>query len=409
MLDLWSRILVLPFFALSFASYSQQSPHETAEEYFELGENEYRKSNWITAESFYDSCLAIVPNHFDAHYSRAIARENSGNLEGAISDYGILVHLNPEFTEGWWARGQLRFQIQHYAQAYEDFYALLRLPEDETNAVFFRRRYPDEGVSAIATLETMRSEIFNYLGLTAEKLDQDAVAILHFDKAVELDFDNADYYVNRSWVYEKMGSLESAKIDLERAIQIDPDNTLAKYNLARIQEANASHDQLIATYDDILIDQPGFSEAFAKRGLAKMNTGDFEGALSDYDSAIYYKSDNALLWMNRGIIRMQTADLPGAFSDLTKAIELRPSLEEAYLNRGNALMKLKRYDEAVLDYDRALLYYPELAMAYYNRGVAQYNMAEIELACKDIRRAVELGMPQAERTLERMCGGGGKG
>ena len=190
---------------------------------------------------------------------------------------------------------------------------------------------------------------------------------------------------------------------MERAILIDPQNTLAKYNLARIQQTNDSSEKLVHTYDNILKDQPGFSEAYAKRGLAKLKTGDLAGALLDYDSAIYFKSEDPLLWLNRGMIRMKLDDLPGAYSDLTKAIDLRPNLEDAFLNRGNVLMKMLRYEEAIHDYDRALLYYPGLAMAYYNRGLAHYNMTDKGLACKDLRRAVELGISKAEQTLEQMC------
>ena len=383
--------------------FGQQQRWRMATTYFDQGEQEYNRSNWATATAYFDSCLFLIPDHFDALYSRALSREKIGDLEGAINDYGAMIHSRPEFTEAWWSRAQLRYQMGRYDQAYEDFYALLSLPEDETNAIFFRERYPDGGVSGVSTLETMRAEVFNYLGLTTDKLEKWDISISHFDDAIALNPDRTDYYINRSQAFEQKGDLTSAEIDLERAISKDPTNTLAKYNLARIQEENASGQKLVTTYDAIIKDQPGFSEAFAKRGLAKMQIGDLHGALIDYDSAIFYKSDDPLLWLNRGIIRTRLTDLPGAFSDLSKALDLRPDLDQAYLNRGNVLMKMERFNEAILDYDRALLYYPEMASAYYNRGIAHYNTLEKDLACKDIRRALELGMDQAKSTLDRMC------
>ena len=75
-----------------------------------------------------------------------------------------MIHLQPEFTEALWNRAVLRYQIEHYELANEDFYKLLELPENETNAIYFTQKYPDKGVSGVGTLETMRAQIYNYSG-----------------------------------------------------------------------------------------------------------------------------------------------------------------------------------------------------------------------------------------------------
>ena len=403
---MWQKSLLFSIMLMTatLCAWSQAvKPKKEAEYFFKLGEAAFITDKLMLAEAFYDSCIFISPTHFQAHFSRAIARENTGNPEGAIIDYSILIHLNPEFTEALWSRAVLHFQLHHYELADHDFSKLLKLPEVETNAVYFQQRYPDSGVSKVATLKTMRAHIYNYLGMVANKLAQYDQAFDYFDEALSIEPDNADILVNRAQTFETVGNLTSAKKDLRTALSIHPDNLLAKYNLARLQEESTSYNDLIDTYSSIIQDTPGFPEAYAKRGLARMNNGDLNGALSDYDSAILYGSGDPVLWMNRGILKLKLSNPDGAYSDLSKAIELRPDLENAWLNRGNALMKLKKYEDAVQNYDVAIMYYPDFAMAYYNRGIARYNQQHKEIACHDIKKALELGMEQAESTLRKMC------
>ncbi len=378
-------------------------PKKIAESYFRQGETAFKKDNLMLAEAYYDSCIFILPTHFQAHFSRAIARENTGYPEGAISDYSVLIHLNPEFTEALWSRAVLHYRLQHYDLARQDLYTLLRLPEVETNAVYFQQRYPDNGVSKVATLKTMKAQIYNYLGMVAKKLTQYDQALEHFDAALYLEPDNADILVNRAQTFETVGNIASAKKDLQTALSVQPDNSLAKYNLARLQEKSASYNELIDTYSSIIQATPAFPEAYAKRGLARMNNGDLKGALSDYDSAILYGSEDPVLWMNRGILQLKSDNPDEAYSDLSKAIGLRPDMENAWMNRGNALMKLKRYEDAVRNYDMAIMYYPDFAMAFYNRGIARYNLQQKAEACNDIKKAINLGMEQAASTLRKMC------
>ena len=401
------RILFLVFGISLFNGYlhaQNTKPSQKAHAYFLRGEKAFEKNNWSLSEAYFDSCLQIDPIHFDAHYNRAICRENQQNIEGAINDYGAMIYLNPTFTEALWSRATLRYQIGHYELANEDFLMLLELPENETNAVYFSKKYPDQGVSAISTLETMQGQIHNYLGMVSHKLENYQEAIDYYYQALESDSLNSDLYVNRSQTYEVLGKHNLAVEDLKQAIEIDPANTIAMYNLARLQELTHSESgELVKTYDAIIENSPAFAEAYAQRGLAKLKTGNLETALHDYDSAIYYDKKDARLWLNRGIIHMRLGYYDHAINDFSKAISLKKGLEDAYLNRGNTYMKIGRFNDARKDYDVAISYYPDFDMAYYNRGIAYYNLGNKLQACEDIKKALDLGFKQAEETLRKMC------
>jgi len=374
-----------------------------AKTHFKLGEKYYSEGNWMNAIHHFDTCISIQPLHFNAFYSRAIARERTGDLHGAIADYGSMIHIDPEFTEAYWNRALLYYEVQFYELSNNDLYALLQLPEDETNAVYFKTTYPDAGITGIATLETMKAQIFNQLGLVAYSMEEFQLAVAHFTRSLEFDSQNADYLVNRSLSYEAMEQYTFATNDLNLAGKLDPENTLVAYNIARIQESTGSTNDLISTYTVIIKNAPEFAEAYAKRGIAKMQIGDLNGALADYDSAIYFSPDDALLWLNRGIIRLKLKEYHKAYSDLNKSLDLNPILEEAYFNRGNTLMKMDQHTKAIDDYNIAIMYYPSFGMAYYNRGIAYHRTDQLIKACEDVEKAIKMGIKQAKVTYEKMC------
>ena len=55
-----------------------------------------------------------------------------------------------------------------------------------------------------------------------------------------------------------------------------------------------------------------------------------------------------------GNIKLNSQDYQGAISDYTKAIEINPGFAEAYCNRGSAKSELKDYSGAISDYNKAI-------------------------------------------------------
>ncbi len=383
--------------------FAQNVSGRKAKANYELGEKYFNEGDWQGAMQYLDSCIVLDPFFFEAYYTRAIAKERVGDIHGAIADYGVMIHLDPDFTESYWNRAILYFEVEYYELSNTDLYSLLQIPENETNAIYFRTRYPDNGVSGVATLESMEAQIYNQLGLVAQKMEKYNLAIAHFTRSLELFGYDADFLVNRSLAYESTQQFACAENDLRLAKRLDPDNSLVNFNLARIEEASGKNSQVIASYTSIIEQSPEFSEAYAKRGIAKLKIGDLEGAKSDYDSALIYGADDPLIWMNRGIVQHRMKRFHEAASDLSKALELNPALENAYFNRGNSLMKMEQFERAINDYNSAILYYPSFAMAYYNRGIAYHRNDQLEEACKNIQKAMDLGVAQAKTTLDKMC------
>jgi tetratricopeptide (TPR) repeat protein len=96
--------------------------------------------------------------------------------------------------------------------------------------------------------------------------------------------------------------------------------------------------------------------------------------------------------VNRGILKSRLGDFDGAISDYDSALSHDPDQAEAYLNKGFALLNLSDSGQAAKPlFDTALAKKtrrPELA--YYGRGVANEMTGAVRAAYQDYRQASRL-------------------
>ena len=149
------------------------------------------------------------------------------------------------------------------------------------------------------------------------------------------------------------------------------------------------YDQAIEYYDKAIELNPQHTGAYNNRGLAKVDSGDLQGAIADYGKAIELNPQLVEAYNNRGNAKSDSGDLRGAIADYDKAIELNPQLAEAYYNRGAAKVALDDQQGAIADYDKAIELNPQFAAAYYNRGIVRVNSGDYQGAIADYDKAIE--------------------
>lgn len=91
-------------------------------------------------------------------------------------------------------------------------------------------------------------------------------------------------------------------------------------------------------------------------------------AIEMYDRAIVLNPTVAQVYFNRGVAKGQIFDFEGSIKDYDKAIELNPEYREAFSNRGNDKINI-----------------------YTSKGILQPSAEQVESACEDLHKAVELG------------------
>ena len=109
---------------------------------------------------------------------------------------------------------------------------------------------------------------------------------------------------------------------------------------------------------------------------------------------------DAQMYRLKGSAKVQFGDYQGAIEDFTKAIRKDEDYFEAYNDRGFAKMKMLDYEDAIADFDKAIDLNPKSYSAWYNRGASKYITGKKENACFDLEKSFKLGSEKAKKTMQ---------
>ncbi|KIE04702.1 hypothetical protein NF27_GI00070, partial [Candidatus Jidaibacter acanthamoeba] len=145
-------------------------------------------------------------------------------------------------------------------------------------------------------------------------------AIKHFNKAILIEPNNAEYYNRRGNAYYAQGKYKEAIEDYSQAIELKPNNE---------------------TY-------------YSNRGMAYNKLKDYENAIKDFNAAISINFRNDEGYNRKGNAYYAQGKYKEAIEDYSQAIELKPNNETYYSNRGMAYNELKDYENAIKDFNAAI-------------------------------------------------------
>lgn len=389
---------------LSSPLFAQLEEGRGASYYYSKAEQLTRAGQYHEALVWLKACLDADAFYKHAYLTQGLIHERLSEPEKALISYSLFLELQPDQPEALFSRAAIRYEMELYDLAYEDFTHLLFLPKGETNTLFFELNSEASGVTDVFTTQGKANDyIFNYLGLIELKRKDYPASIQWFDSAIHLNGYSSKYYVNRGLAKEGANHLEGALEDYLRALQIDPEQGLAMHNLG-VLLANLGKDREAERYLNEAINQsPDLPYPYAERAYRKMNASNWKGALADYDEAIRLGLDNEENFVNRGLVKERLLDYTGALSDYAQAIQLQHSFEKAWRARANLLYYLDRIEESIEDYSVAIFYDPSYGRAYFNRAAAYHKVQENDKACKDLQKAISLGVEVTEEIKARLC------
>ena len=241
------------------------------------------------------------------------------------------------------------------------------------------------------------------------KAFKDAFDAENWDKAIKLgeairaEFPNsfdadgwntknlAGAYNNRGNSYNELKQYERAIEDLNKAIEIEPEDAEAYYNRGDSYNKLKQYERAIQDFDKAIGLKPDYAEAYNNRGNSCDGLKQYERAIEDFDKAIELKPDKEVLtisYYNRGISYNGLKQYERAIADYDKAIELKPDYAEVYNNRGNSYNELKQYEHAIKNFEKTIEIEPENVGAYHNRALA-IGRQEAEKATQTIKESYE--------------------
>jgi tetratricopeptide (TPR) repeat protein/V8-like Glu-specific endopeptidase len=185
-----------------------------------------------------------------------------------------------------------------------------------------------------------------------------------------------------------------AVVQLSLAVTLNSRYTIAYFMRAFVKDLLNEPQGALADYNQALFLNPKLAAAYNNRGnLKNVKLNDPKGALADYDQAIFLDSQNASTYYNRGILKDEKLNDPqGALADYNQAIFLDSQYASAYYNRGNLKKnQLNDFQGALADFNQAIYFYPKYARAYNNRGILKVDkLNDPQGALADFNQAIYL-------------------
>lgn len=229
-------------------------------------------------------------------------------------------------------------------------------------------------------------------------------AVADFTKAIALAPAEPRYLDQRAQAYLQQKRVALARIDIDKAIAIKPDDVQAR--LIRATMLLHEHDRMAAAADLDAVDRSIDPAAMERLMLADLiiAVGQPQRAVGVLDQWIKAHPDdvrvpaalNSRCWA-RGLAGQ---DLDAALHDCDKALHARPGMAEILDSRG--LVELRRGDlaKAIADYDAVLAKHPGVAWSLYGRGVARLRSGDGNGARADFA-AAEKAQPDIAEEAKR--------
>jgi tetratricopeptide (TPR) repeat protein len=287
-----------------------------------------------------DKGLSLDPNSKDLHKLKARILETQKHYTSAIKEYTYLLNKETNQTDFLINRASLYTKVKEYDLAYSD-YALLCSIDNKNPSYQFWAGY-------------CHSINRHYDGK-----DSLSLSLQYFNRAVELDSKNSDYYYERALVRKFSKDRKGALDDLNKAIQLKPseykyyhERNTCHFLLNTVYRIRKQHlYEGINTFNKIEVDS---AEKHLKVARLYRLIYDFtkskqyrDTVFSHLDSTIFYNPNYVEAYHEKGtLFRWGMQDFPSAIEQFKKAIKIDPMHLPSILHLGWTLKYNEQYEES---------------------------------------------------------------
>lgn len=253
-------------------------------------------------------------------YQRASDAFTNQNYEQAVSDFSLVILLNPTFYDPYIKRAQSYIQLEQYELALVDLNHVLKLPS--ADATTRGQAY------------TARAEIYR---------DQSnmSAALADFAAAIRATPDEPQAYYERGQIYIDQAEYEKALKDMNQVASIAPTFPNTYYYLGVINNQVEQYDEAIKHFNTFIQSVQDDYRAYAGRASAYLQQDNYQQALPDLNQAIQLEPRAAGLYLQRGLAQNALGDQAAAASDYLQWVQ-------AILNDQNTDLTLRPGESQVV-------------------------------------------------------------
>ncbi|NUY81275.1 tetratricopeptide repeat protein [Flavobacterium sp. MAH-1] len=293
----------------------------------------------------------------------AEAKMKTGDFKAAISLYSDAIKAEPKNAKYYNKRAFAYSMDTDYDKAYEDYSTSIKLEPDSAILLYDRALF-----------------FFTVNALTEAKLDHDvALQKANGDKVLETRLLALNGDIRRN-----QGDLEGAVKDYKKVLESNPEDGL-KFacitNIGAVLGRLNRNDEAISYLEEAVKTYPKVPSVYNNLGFRYLAKNDYAKALQIYDKAISLS--------------------PKVAADGTTEVSSKAKLQDnvsaslLYNNRGYAKMKLGDLNGAMSDVNQSISLSADNSYAFRNRALIYNEQNNVEAACQDVKKALELGFTKS--------------
>ena len=224
-------------------------------------------------------------------------------------------------------------------------------------------------------------------------------ALAEFQRAIELEPENAAAHRNLGSTYGEQGKWEEAAASYEKAIELDPDFGEAYADLVVPYVEFGKLSEAVDAGEKAVELAPDYAPAHNNLGVAYREQDRIDDAMAEWEEAIRLDPNHVLAHKNLGRAYGMQGRLEEASAELQEAVRLDPDHADAHFNLGMVYHLQGKTGEALSAFEEAIRVDPDHAMAHHNLGMIHRNQGEVEEAIRAFETYLRL-RPDAENRAE---------
>ena len=391
----------------------------------------------------------------DAYLERSKARVVLNNIDGAHSDLDQILMKNPEYWIAYYYKGKIYTSLLDYSSALpyleiavekdigfddllllrgiarfeenvkdlglEDFEKLLKSntlsQSDRFKALFYYSKIlfisGDLENSLSAAIDAYEIDDEN-IGLLEHKgniyrlLNMPKLAIVDFNKALSLGYNNRELYLYRGLSYIQLNEHSNAELDLARYLSLaqksDSNRPQALLEFATVKFYLEDMDEALSNLDEVISLIPLELSAYAYRGIIHYKKESYQKAIDDFNIGIKSGLFHPDIYLYRGNAKFYLGQYESALIDFNTYLSMNPKQEESlydvYINRAIIFYSLEYYEDALKDLNQSLEI-KETGEAYVHRANVNRYLDRIDDCMDDLNKSLEFGETHIDIYLSR--------
>lgn len=212
------------------------------------------------------------------------------------------------------------------------------------------------------------------------------LALVKLDEAFRADPASPRAFNDRGYVRYLQGKLSEARGDFTKAIELDPDYLEPYVNRASVFLGMEAYDLALADLNFAIRRDPNLGAALNNRGQAYVALAKYDQAIADFTRGIELEPANAILLANRGRAYNKAKEFDLALKDLNRAVVLNPNGYRPWQRRATTYLESGLLDMALEDINKAIEI-EETALALYTRSQVFAAMGESAKSKDDLEKA----------------------